>query len=204
MFSFLKDFGLPAYIVGVITLVALGYKKAKELQEHSLNTTKEQLDSITDLFSDEEKRNNAFIVEQVFHYKFKSYVPAKIIFRLLGAQNPTSSIKDYIYGRRHLKYDSGDIDISYHGKMSCSKYRKKWKLVNITGYFVFAFLGLGLLMFLPSLEKAIGFPWLIASIPLILYFLWVAYEFMTSAMRINAAERVMNEVVYDESHNKRV
>ncbi len=204
MFNFLKDFGFPAYVVGVITLITLGYKRIKELQEHNLKSTKEQLDSITELFTNEQKLNNKFLVEQVFQYKFKSYIPAKIIFLLLHTENPTSSFKDYIFGKRYLKCDIDDTNISYSKEMKCGNYRKKWFFINLVGYFIFAFIGLGGLLYLTKIDKYLGFPWFVASIPLVLYFLWVAYEFIMSALRIKAAEKIMNEIEYKEIHNDRV
>ena len=204
MFNFLKDLGFPAYVVGVITLISIGYKKIKELQERNLKSTKEQLDTMSELLLNSEKLNNKFLVEQVFQYKFKAYIPHNIILLLLKTENPTSSFKDYIFSRRYLKCDIGDSNISYIEKMESQSYRKKWYIINILGYFIFSFLGLGGILNLAKINKYLGFSWMIVTIPLVLYFLWVAYEFMMSSLRIKAAENIMKEVELGNAHNNRV
>ncbi len=204
MFNFLKDLGFPAYVVGVITLISIGYKQIKEFQERNLKSTKEQLDTMTELLLSSEKLNNKFLVEQVFQYKFKAYIPHNIILLLLKTENPTSSFKDYIFARRYLKCDIGDSNISYIKKMESQSYRKKWYIINILGYIIFSFLGLGGLLNLAKINKYLGFSWMIVTIPLVMYFLWVAYEFMMSSLRIKAAENIMKEVELDNAHNNRV
>lgn len=204
MFNFLKDLGFPAYVVGVITLISIGYKQIKELQERNLKSTKEQLDTMTELLLNNEKLNNKFLVEQVFQYKFKAYIPHNIILLLLKTKNPTSSFNDYIFARRYLQCDIGDSNISYIKKMESQSYRKKWYIINTLGYFIFAFLGLGGILNLAKINKHLGFSWMIVTIPLVLYFLWVAYEFVMSSQRINAAESIMKEVELDNAYNNRV
>lgn len=204
MFNFLKDFGVPAHVVAIITLITLLYKAVKKFQKRNLKTTKERLDSIISLFADKEAQKDKFIVEQVFQYKFKSYIPAKVIFCLLDTDSPTSSIKNYILGKRHLKYEFNDSDLSYRGKMENPNHRQKWGIFNKIGYLIFAFMGVGLLYSLSIIYRHLGFPWLITLIPFILYFLWIAYEFLLSALSIRAAERIMNELDYKVTHNNAI
>lgn len=204
MFDFLKDLGFSGYVVGVISLIVFGYKKIKELQESNLKSTKEQLDTMTELLLNKKKLENKFLVEQVFQYKFKTCIPYNVISLLLKTDNPTSSFKNYISARRHLKFDIDDSNISYNKKMKSQSYRNGWYYLNILGYSVCAFLGLGGLFYLTEIEKYLGFSWVIVTTPLILYFLWMAYEFMMSALRIKAAEKIMKEVEWNNAHNKKI
>jgi len=204
MFDFLKDLGFPAYVAGVMTLISIGYKQIKEFQERNLKSTKEQLDTMAELFLNSEKLSNKFLVEQVFQYKFKTYIPHNIITLLLKTKNPTSSLKDYIFARRYLKFDTSDSNVSYTKKMVSHSHRKMWYIIYVAGYFVFAFLGLGCLFYLDKINKHLGFSWMIVTIPLIFYFLFVAYEFLMSSLRIKAAENIMKEVELDNAHNNRV
>ena len=201
MFNFLKDLGFPAYVVGVITLISVGYKRIKEFQERNLKSTKEQLDTMTELLLNEKKLNNKFLVEQVFQYKFKTSIPYTIIVLLLNTESPTSSFKDYVFARRYLKFDLGDSNISYKKNMASQSHRKKWHIINVVGYFIFAFLGLGGLFYLDKINRYFGFTWMIVTIPLVFYFLWVAYEFIMSSLRIKAAENIMKEVEWKKTHN---
>jgi hypothetical protein len=205
MFSFLKDLGLPGYIVGIITLVTFGYKKIKEAQDHKLKSTKEQLELLIQFFSDENNNSNKFLTEQYFQYKFRMYIPASVIHVLLQTENPTSSFQEYIDGRKFLKCEINDREIYYkNDKMSNKDYRKGKVRNNIIGYFVFAYIGLSILFYLPAINKNYGLSWFVPSIPLSLYLLWVAYEFMKDSMRIKAAETLINGLNSLERHNNRV
>lgn len=202
MFNFLKDFGLPAYIAGIAALLTIIYRRTKEFQEVRFRSNKEQLDSIIDLFSDPKKTNNSFIVEQVFHFKFKAEIPHSIIKCLLMFPNPTAAIKHYIHGRRHLSFDENEMIIKYEKRMSYLEKRKFWKMVHLSSYFIFAFLGLSLIFSINTIMQYTDYYWGIITIPLALYFIWLAYEALISGARIISAEKIMYDAESMLSHNK--
>lgn len=191
MYSILKDFGLPAYLAGIIILVSLAYKRIKEHQANSLNASKEQLEAIVALLSDNEKMANKFLVEQVFNYKFKEYIPYNVIKILLEFESPTEAIKNWIWGKRHLTIEPYQSQIGFRGPMTSECYRKTWYRIDFVGYFLFAFAGCGILFSLPKIFVAAHYAWVIGSGVLVLYLLWIAYEFITSALKIKAAEAIM-------------
>ncbi len=197
--GFLKDFGLPAYVVATISLIVYSYKKFKEVQERKNKITKEQLDSIIEHFEKEDALTNNFVLEQVFEYKFKSYIPAKAIRYLLQCANPTYSIKNYILGKSNLVFNFDNEEFSYRGKLSNELYRKRSKFFSITIYFVFAFMGLGIVLNSANIAKYLDFPWVIALIPLSIYFLFIAYDSVMSAIKISSAEDIMREVEYSKN-----
>jgi hypothetical protein len=130
LYSILKDFGLPAYLAGIIILVSLAYKRIKEHQANSLNASKEQLEAIVALLSDNEKMANKFLVEQVFNYKFKEYIPYNVIKILLEFESPTEAIKNWIWGKRHLTIEPYQSQIGFRGPMTSECYRKTWYQEN--------------------------------------------------------------------------
>jgi hypothetical protein len=194
MYGILKDFGLPAYLVGIAILVSIAYKRIKEHQVKNLHSTKEQLDAITSLITDDEKMKNKFLVEQVFHYKFGNYIPFSIIKVLLTFNNPTEAIKNWVLAKRHLITKHEPIRFEYRSRLLTKKYRRNWLRILFIGYFSFATLGLGILFSMPRIFVSVHYAWIIGSGVLVLYMLYVAYEFILSAQRIKAAEEIMEEV----------
>lgn len=193
MYGILKDFGLPTYLAGIIILVSLAYKRIKEHQAKNLSSSKEQLEAIVALLSDKEKMTNKFLIEQVFNYKFREYIPYRVIMILLEFENPTEGIKQWILGKNHLTTDLNTNRIGFYGRMVSESYRNTWRYIGVIGYFLFSFAGLGLLLSLPKIFVAVHYAWVIGSGVLVLYLLWVAYEFMTSALKIKAAESIIKE-----------
>lgn len=200
MYSILKDFGLPAYLAGIIILVSLAYKRIKEHQVKNFGTTKDQLDAIILLFSDNEKMANKFLVEQVFNYKFKEHIPYNVIKILLEFENPSEAIKNWILGKHHLTIEPYQSQIGYRGRMVSESYRKTWYRIDFVGYFVFTFAGCGILFSLPKIFVAVHYAWVIGSGVLVLYFLGIAYEFITSALKIKAADAIMKAFTGYEQH----
>lgn len=202
MYGMLKDFGLEAYLAGIIILISMAYERIKEHQVQNLKATKEQLDAITSLLEDKEKMQNKFLVEQVFNYKFGSYIPFTVISLLLTFKNPTEAINKWVLAKTNLVTDFESARFEFRGRLVSSQYRKNWVWANITGYFIFSFLGLGLLFSLPKVFVAVHYSWVIGSGALVLYLLYFSYEFIMSAKRIRAAQEIMEEFKEMEKHNK--
>jgi hypothetical protein len=192
MLDFLKDIGFSPFTVGFSSAILYSYKIWKEHQEKTLNTSKEQLDSIIDLFSNTEKLKNVFLVEQVFQYKFKQYIPASVIFFLLKTKNPTLGINNYLYARRYLNFSCDDQILEYASDIKNSDYRKVLKRRYFIGYAICGFVGLMLLFSANSIIKNIGFEWFVTSIPFIFYFLANAVGFLVSGHKILIAEELIN------------
>jgi len=201
MFNFLKDFGVPGVAVAIITLVVFLYKRAKELQVSTQKITKEQLDAMIELYDSKDRRNNAFIVEQVFNFKFKAYIQHSVIQILLKTNNPTEAIQNYKLGKLHLELVRGENLIKYRKKMKDIEYRKKLKFIYITFYFILFSSAGGLMYSLNWVNDHLGYQVMILTISVIIIFLWAAYESLMSAGRVVGAERLMDEITRTTDQN---
>lgn len=194
MFNFLKDFGVPGVLVGAMTFLAIAFKQYVTINEKRIRTTKSQLDLLIDVMGDEKKRNNKFIVEQAFSYKFKSSIPHSVIDILLDTANPTTLINDYIKGRVYLTTCKNSTNLAYKSRVSKEKDRTKWKKIYATCYFVFALPGSILLAWVPSIYKRAGIETMTMPLFLALALLVWAYYFIDFYKSLNAAERIMEQV----------
>ena len=158
-------------------------------------------DRITSLLEDDTKMQNKFLVEQVFHYKFSSYIPYAVISLLITFENPTEAINNWILAKRNLVTKLDPAQFKYRGRLASSLYRKNCVRIYALGYFLFSFLGFGLLFNLPKIFISVHYWWIVGSGALVLYLLYFSYEFIMSAKRIKAAEEIMEEFEKRERHN---
>jgi hypothetical protein len=180
----------------------MAYKRIKEHQALNLKATKEQLDAITSLLEDKEKMKNKFLVEQVFNYKFGNYIPFTVISLLLSFKNPTEAINNWVIAKSNLITEFEPARFSFRGRMGSKKYRATWVWVNIAGYFIFSFFGLGLLFSLPKVFVAVHYSWVIGAGAFVLCLLYFSYEFIMSARSIRVAQVIMEEFEKIEKNNK--
>jgi len=212
VFKIIQEFGFSgiyaafAVVSATIVIFLYRYRHAKSAQEYKLKTSKEQLDSIVDLYTVTKDKNdnsqNRFVVEQVFNYKFKFYIQFAVIQILLDLDNPTEAIMNYKIGKVHLELNKENGKLEYREKMKSETYREKWKKINISLYFINSTIGVGIFFSAKLIHESLGYIAMAISFFYALIFLWGAFESGSYSGKILAAERLMKEISLCSTNKK--
>ena len=195
MIPFLKEIGLSSYAVVAIIFIVFLFNKLRAYRDHRLSTSKEQLEKLTELFSDDVQMKNHLLVEKYFQFCFKKYIPAEVIFELLKKPNPTYCIGLYTWGLRFLNYNPNQEDniVSYKKMANTAKRRKWFKIIYAITYFVLCSIGAILLLALPEHSEKLTNTSIFIALSMIIMLFVLAIDFALAVNRLISAEELMNQ-----------
>ena len=83
----LKSFGIAPFITITLLIAGYIYKVLKNREENKIQIRKEQIEKIFELYTDNNKKDNKFILEDVFSYRFGTNIPYDTLILLTSKNN---------------------------------------------------------------------------------------------------------------------
>lgn len=185
-----KAIGLFSSIFATYKLLVKDLLNRKPMLRDEYKFTKEFLADVTSL-----TQPHPYLVEKGFAaVSGKDNLTAAEILYLLAQPNPSLSLKRYSAARqRYLEYSESAKRVNFRSKYSDAQKRKRAKIFNVIGYFVFATLALVPLVFASDI---FGNSWQVATVFILICLITFAPQailFVLEFKRIEYGEELVEE-----------